>query len=100
MEVYCKIVDGEIIMINNWNLLEIIEKEEKKGLIWTPHKEKEVVGKAIMAYPSKAMKEEGVVAGVEVEFLPKALYVIQVEGKRYYRLRDEHILMAYALQEK
>lgn len=92
-EVYCKIVNGEIVMINNWNLLEIVEKEEKKGNLWTPHKTKEKTGRGIMAYPSKSMKEEGVVAGSEVEFLPKAVYIIQVEDKKYYRMRDEHILM-------
>lgn len=99
--IYCKIVDGEIETIGKWNLLEIVNEEEEKtksGLIVNANP-KVIEGIAIMRYPSKAMQEEGVVDGVKIKYNSggkrNAGYVILVEGKKYYRIGDDDIIMAY-----
>jgi len=95
-EIYCKVVDGEIEMLKGWNFLEPIEEENesKSGLIITANPKK-IPGRAIMRHPSKDMRESGVVEGTEVLFKKNAGYVILVEGKKYYRVKDELIFGIY-----
>ena len=93
--IYCRIVDGEIEMVGAWNLLEVVNEEQKKGEIYLTATEKKKVGVGIIKHPSDSMKSEGIKEGMMVEFKRNAGYVMMVEGKVYYRINDEHILLAY-----
>lgn len=95
-EIYCKIVDGEIEMLGHWNFLEPVEEESKtaSGLIITANPKK-IEGVAIMRKPSKYMQSIGIEDGTKLLFKKNAGYVILVEGKKYYRVIDEHIFGIY-----
>ncbi|MGV8131274.1 MAG: hypothetical protein ACP5N7_04215 [Candidatus Pacearchaeota archaeon] len=93
--IYCRIVDGEIEMVGRWNFLDIVNKEEKAGEIVLVHKDNKEAGVGILRHASDFMKSQGIESGMLVEFKKNAGYVMVVEGKKYYRLEDEHILLAH-----
>lgn len=95
-EIYCKVMDGEIEMLTKWNLLQPVEEQvtDENGIVININgalKE----GLAIMRHPSENMKSKGIINGTVVEFKRNAGYLIMVEGIKYYRIADEHILMHY-----
>ena len=94
-QLYCRIVDGEIEMLDTWNLLEIVEESQMKGNLFITLEKKKTVGLGIMRYPSKKMAHSGITNGTYVEFKRNCGYIILVEGKKYYRLNDDHILLGY-----
>lgn len=98
--IYCRIVDGNIEMVGRWNFLEIIKKEEKAGEIILVHKDDKEVGVGIIKHPSDFMKSQGIKEGMLVEFKRNAGYVMVVEGKKFYRLEDELILLAHTGQHE
>lgn len=94
-DIYCRIVDGEIEMLSNWNLLEPVEEPKNIGRFLINPSNKKVTGVGIVRYPSEGMTRRGVTNGTLVEFKRNAGYIILIEGVKYYRISDEHIFMAH-----
>lgn len=90
--IYCRIVDGEVEMMDGWNLLEPVEEDKMNGEIVINTSTKMQTGLGIMRFPSKNMSRLSIVNGVFVEFKRNAGYLILVEGKKYYRLHDSNII--------
>lgn len=81
-EIYCRIKDGEIDMLGEWLLIEPIEK---KGIIVN---QKEVnVG--ILRFGCEDF------IGDKVAFEKNSDYELEVEGKKYYRVRKSELLGVY-----
>jgi hypothetical protein len=95
--IYCKITDGAIEMVGRWNFIESVSEEQKKGEIYLTATDKKKVGIGVIRHPSDFMKSQGIKEGMFVEFKRNAGYVILVEGKKYFRLEDDHILLAHAV---
>lgn len=93
--IYCKVVAGNIEMIGRWNFIESVSEEQKKGEIYLTATDKKKVGIGVIRHPSDFMKSQGIKEGMLIEFKRNAGYVILVEGKKYYRLEDDHILLAH-----
>lgn len=93
--IYCRIVDGNIEMVGRWNFLEIVKKEDKVGSFVLVHKDDKKVGVGIIKHASDFMKSQGIEDGMLVEFKRNAGYIMVVEGKKFYRLEDDNILLAH-----
>src|SRR3990167_1531272 len=112
---YCKIVDGKIIMLGDYNLLEPINHEEKVyselsehgrllikllpekkilNLAGTPTiydlLKKNSTNKAIVRHANKRLAELGVNVGDTIFFQKNADYDIDVEGKKYYCMNNKY----------
>mgnify|MGYP001589382657 CR=1 FL=1 len=93
--IYCRVVDGEIEMVGRWNFLEIVKKKDKVGEIILVHKDDKEVGVGIIKHPSDFMKSQGIKEGMLIEFKKNAGYIMVVEGKKFYRIEDDLILLAH-----
>lgn len=91
-EIYCVIRDEKIHMLKGWNFLDIIPNQEikKSGLI-VPQIEKYNQKVGYMAHPSEWAKEQGIELGDEVFLHKGAHYKVLVQGKLYYRVKDEYL---------
>lgn len=89
-ELICKVVDGEIIMLNQWCLIEPENPKEvsKNGLIY--EQKKENIG--TVRYADKRFLEGGGAIGDRVMFGKDMDYDIIIEGKTYYRVSSAYIL--------
>lgn len=90
--IYCKVVDGEIEMMDGWNFLEPVDEDMMDGNIIINPKNKTQTGLGVMRFPSSAMSNLNICNGTIVEFKRNAGYLILIEGIKYYRLHDKHII--------
>lgn len=81
-EIYCRVKDGEIEMLGEWLLIEPIIK---KGII-VDQKE---VNVGILRYGSEKY------IGEKIAFEKNSDYELEVEGKKYYRVRKSELLGVY-----
>ena len=91
---YCKIVDGEIVMLGDWNLIEIetVKQNEYSSFIIVPNRslvKKENVG--FMKCVSPNLKDS-LSPGDMVFVDPDTIYTIYIEGKSYYIVSDRDVL--------
>ena len=94
---YCKISDGKIVMLNEWNFVTPVKAEIEKsatGIVADFHKENELrVG--IINHTSKSLRARGIKPGDKVFFKRKREYKIDVEGDIMYRIETNDILCKY-----
>lgn len=91
---YCKIENGEPVMLEDWILAEpVFEKEEdiqkKIGSLVlytkaTPDKKKKI---ATVSYVSKTGEDQGLKNGDTIVYKDSADYDMKIEGKEYYRIK-------------
>ena len=91
---YCKIVDGEIIMLGDWNLIEIekVKQQEVSSSILLPQRslvKKENFGTIKCVSPN--LKND-LSPGDKVFVDPETIYTIYVEGEAYYAVSDRDVL--------
>lgn len=87
--IYCKIVDGKVCMVHDWNLLEIQKTSEISGAgIIMFGKEQEYKGK--LAHKSKFLKNVNI--GDEVYMDDIDAYKIKVLDKVYYAVQTARIM--------
>lgn len=92
-DLYCKIVGGNIIMLNEWNFITPIENEilEMHGFqLETTAKLESRVG--IVKVLSDSLRKKGIQKGDKIIFKKGREYNIDVEGDRYYRINTKDIL--------
>lgn len=91
---YCKVSDGNIKMLNNWNFVSPIEDEleiTSFGLqLEFKQKNKLRVGVINHSYPS--LTEKGVNVGDTVFFKEGREYNIEIEGEYFYRIHTNDII--------
>ena len=89
--IYCKIVQGKIVMVNDWNFITPIpddEANERDGIILTTEK----VKVAQTGVVEVANKNLGVKVGAKILFKRNRDYEMIVEGKVYYRIKNDDII--------
>ena len=90
-QTYCVIRDGEIEMIEDWLLAELVMEDESNlrsasGIYLKPELEK-IPGIAVIRHLSKVCKEQGMREGDTIVYKKDADYMMEVEGKNYYRMK-------------
>jgi len=93
--IHCKIKDGKITMVGDWNLIEPYEPPDKvsPGGIILVHLEKDSEPKiGIARHTTEYIKEMGVKPGDKIYFTKNSDYEMIVEGKTYWRMRDRDII--------
>ncbi len=81
-EIFCRVKDGDIEMLGEWLLVEPIVK---KGVIIN----QKMVNVGIMRYGYEDF------IGEKVAFEKDSDYELEVEGKKYYRIRKSELLGVY-----
>ncbi len=98
---YCKVVEGEIKMLNEWNFVSPVESSDdltESGIIKELNKKNELrVG--IINHPCQKLLNRGVKEGSKVYFRKGREYLMEVEGKSYYRIETNDILCKYENME-
>jgi co-chaperonin GroES (HSP10) len=98
-QVYCVIRKGEPVMLQDFIFVEpVIEPEENYmtsyGLMIKP--EPEVMEReGVVKYVNEFSEDLGVKVGDHIYFESGCNYEIDVEGKKYYRMRNENVLFKY-----
>lgn len=93
---YCRIREGKMKMLGDWNFIEPPKKEKEKttnsGIIYNlaPASKEPQVG--IARHINEKMREWGVSEGDSVYFTINSDYEILVEGKKYWRMRNVDII--------
>lgn len=97
-EIYCKKVDGEIVMVGQWNFLEPIEEDDEdittQGGIQKKSKKDYKTMKGKLSYTSKDMEGYAEV-GDTVLLKSDREYEIIIDGKMYYRVRSKDIIAKF-----
>lgn len=93
-DLYCKIKEGEIVMLNNWNFLTpvLAEKEISESGIILDFKQKNQIRVGVINHSCKSLEERDIKKGDKVFFKIHREYKIQVEGTTYYRIETDDIL--------
>ena len=91
---YCRIREGKMKMLGDWNFIEPIEDKKKtteSGIIYnfTPDKEPQV---GVAKHINEDMRELGVKEGDLVYFTINSDYEILVEGEKFWRMRNVDII--------
>jgi len=92
---YFKIVDDEIIMLNEWNLLTPIDDSEKEthiGNIEIRHQKVKDSKKAVVKNASKKLLSQGVSVGDVVYFEKDMDYPIHIDNEIVYRVNTRNII--------
>ena len=98
-QVYCVIRKGEPVMLQDFIFVEpVIEPEENymssSGFMIKP--EPEVMEReGVVRYVNEFSEDLGVKVGDHIYFESGCNYEIDVEGKKYYRMRNENVLFKY-----
>ena len=91
--VYFKIIEGQIIMLNDFNLVESMEEKEKSSIIITPDlAKKKSNNTGVIRHVNKELAELGVKSGDTVVFTKNSDYDIDVDGTMYYCMRNKDIV--------
>lgn len=88
---YCVVRDEKITMLNEWNLVEPVKEEIKKGKLYVKNLADYDRIEVIMRCPSPKMQELGYQDGDKLHLRPDGDYEIKVEGKTYFRVTDRWI---------
>lgn len=93
-DLYCKIKEGNIIMLNNWNFLTpvLADKEISESGIVLDFKQKNQIRVGVINHSCKSLDERGIKKGDKVFFKIHREYKINVEGTTYYRIETDDIL--------
>ena len=89
-DLYCKVNDDEITMLNDWNLVTPVKRDAEvteSGIVLEVG-EKDVMVTAIMQHPNK---DSGLYPGDKILFRKGREYKINVEGHIYYRIPNDSI---------
>ena len=89
---YCKVVDGEIVMLGDWNLIEIekVKEKEYSSNIIVPVSS--LVKKENIGFMKCVSPKSSLVKGDRVYVDSETVYTIYIEGKSYYIVSDRDIL--------
>lgn len=89
---YCKVVDGEIVMLGDWNLIEIekVKEKEYSSNIIVPVSS--LVKKENVGFMKCVSPKSSLVKGDRVYVDSETVYTIYIEGKSYYIVSDRDIL--------
>lgn len=94
---FCVIRDGEPHMLNDYMLCEAVEEPEEdyktsSGIYLKPEPENlERIAKVIKT--NHTSKDHGIEEGMYVVFLPDADYAMEIEGKKYFVMRNREVLL-------
>lgn len=90
---YCKIVGGVIIMLNEWNFISSIdlEIENVSGVDLDLTKKKEF-RTGIVEHLSNSLRERKIQKGDKIVFKKGREYLLQVEGMEFYRISTNDII--------
>jgi co-chaperonin GroES (HSP10) len=97
---YCKIVDEEIVMLNEWNFVTPVIQEDEihdSGVI-LDFKQKNKLRVGIVNHTCKKLLDRGINIGDQIFFKYGREYEIDVEGNTYYRINTEDII--YKIDQK
>jgi chaperonin GroES len=90
---YCKIVNKEIVMLNTWNFISSIDAHsEMVGDIVLDVKKKKQHRTGVVEHLSKSLYSMGLEKGDKVIFKKGREYRIIVEGNEYYRILTNDII--------
>lgn len=92
-QIFAKVVNGEIIPVHNYNLIEIVEEEVKhKGLIHIPDslKKKKVDSYGKVVFPAR--NGHKLHPGDTVYFQSAYAFKNKIEGEDYYVINSQDIL--------
>ena len=92
--IYCKVKDGEITMVGDWNLIKPIESKSSdvSDTILTPDaslKDKENIG--VLKAPSPFLSKEGFREGDTLIMNPDCISTIIIEGNKYFLISDRDV---------
>jgi len=91
--IYCKVVDGKIVMLNDYNFIEAVAEEEKSTIIITPDSaKKNSSSRGIIRHVNKELQELSVKEGDTIVFTKNSDYDIDVEGTMYYCMKSRDIV--------
>lgn len=92
--VYCKVKDGNIIMLNDWNFVTpvVADQEISDSGIVLDFKQKNQIRVGIINHTCKSLEKRGIKKGDKVFFKTYREYKIYVEGTMYYRILTDDIL--------
>lgn len=91
---YCRISDGKIIMLNDWNFVTPVVDETKiseTGIV-LDYKQKNKLRVGIINHTCQSLIEKGLEVGDMVFFKQGREYEIDVEGTTYYRIHTNDII--------
>ncbi len=94
-ELYCKVKDGDITMIGEWNLVDPVKVPALKSSIpnlITQVKEHMEPLKGVATHINERLRTLGVNEGDEIIFDADSDYEMMIEGKMYYRMENTYIL--------
>jgi len=98
-QVYCVIRDEKIIMLQDYVFVEPIYEDDSQYVTSSGiylKAEKEVMKeKGIVRHINKFSEDLGIKVGQKVIFQKSCNYEMEVEGKKYYRMRNENIVAEY-----
>lgn len=91
---YCKIVDEQIVMLNEWNFVSpvIAETEISTSGIVLDFKQKNELRVGVVNHASKSLIARGIKVGDTIFFKYGREYQIDIEGTVYYRINSNDIL--------
>lgn len=92
---YCKEKDGELVSLNEWNLITPIDEDESKlkyGEFYLKEDLDKETDLGVVKLSSKRLKISGVNDSDTVLFKHKRNYPIIVQGKLYYRVNTRDIV--------
>lgn len=98
-QVYCVIRDEKIVMLQDYVFVEPVYEDDSEhvtssGIYLKP--EKEVLKeKGIVRHINKFSEDLGIKVGQKVIFQKSCDYEMEVEGKKYYRMKNENIVAEY-----
>lgn len=93
--IHCKVENGKITMVGDWNLIEPWEEPEEVspgGIILVNLNKPETPNIGIARHITDYMREMGVKEGDKIYFTKNSDYEMIVEGETYWRMRDQDII--------
>ncbi len=90
---YCKIVNGKIVMLNDWNFVSAIDADQEVvGEVIVDVKKRKQHRTGIIKHLSKSLAARGSKEGDKIIFKKGREYRIIVEGTEYYRISTNDII--------
>ena len=91
---YCKIEDDHIVMLNDWNFITpvVAEQEVSESGIILDFKQKNQIRVGVVNHTCQSLLDRGINVGDKIFFKYGREYKIDVEGTVYYRIETNDIL--------
>lgn len=98
--VYCKIIDGKPVMLNNWILVEPVSADNQQffdksqyGVILNMKQGSDYLERVgVLAHMGKAAAKAGLTIGDKILFGKNCEYDLRIEDKVYYRMEVRDVI--------